>query len=70
MKFIDRNHPFFRPLWRRIAVVAVCLGWAVIEFATLSPFWGVLFAAAGLWAAYEFFLAAGGETPPGPEDDR
>ena len=24
----DVDHPFFRPLWRRIALVAVCLGWA------------------------------------------
>ncbi|RVD37518.1 DUF3329 domain-containing protein, partial [Mesorhizobium sp. M4A.F.Ca.ET.020.02.1.1] len=30
----DYEHPFFRPLWRRIAVVAVCLAWSVIEFAS------------------------------------
>ncbi|TIT56050.1 MAG: DUF3329 domain-containing protein, partial [Mesorhizobium sp.] len=35
----DYEHPFFRPLWRRIAVVAVCLAWSVIEFASGTPFW-------------------------------
>ncbi|TIU39371.1 MAG: DUF3329 domain-containing protein, partial [Mesorhizobium sp.] len=24
----DYEHPFFRPLWRRIAVVVVCLIWS------------------------------------------
>ena len=52
----DLDHPFFRPLWIRALVVAVCLGWALFEFATGSPFWGVLFGAAGLYAAYRFFV--------------
>ena len=25
------NHPFYRPLWRRIAIVAACALWTVIE---------------------------------------
>ncbi|TIX41291.1 MAG: DUF3329 domain-containing protein, partial [Mesorhizobium sp.] len=24
----NSEHPFFRPLWRRVAVVAVCLVWS------------------------------------------
>ncbi|RVD46526.1 DUF3329 domain-containing protein, partial [Mesorhizobium sp. M8A.F.Ca.ET.023.02.2.1] len=24
----DYEHPFFRPLWRRVAVVAVCVIWS------------------------------------------
>lgn len=65
-KFIDGAHPFFRPLWRRIAVVAVCLGWAGFEFVSGSPFWGILFGALGCWAAYEFFAVrhGGGEGEP------
>lgn len=62
MKFIDASHPFFRPLWVRVVVVAFCLGWALVEFASGAPFWGILFGALGLWAAYEFFIAAGGGT--------
>ncbi len=53
--FIDVQHPFFKPLWRRVAVVALCLGWAVFEFSTGAVFWGVLFGGVGLFCAYEFF---------------
>jgi hypothetical protein len=55
--FIDVQHPFFKPLWRRVAVVVVCGFWAVVEFATGSPFWGVLFAGMGGYCAYAFFVA-------------
>lgn len=46
------DHPFFRPLWRRAAVIVICLVWAVVEFTTNSPFWGVIalgFAGYGYW---------------------
>jgi hypothetical protein len=52
----ESEHPFFRPLWRRVAVVAVCVAWAVLEFATGTPFWGVIalgFTAYGVW---QFFI--------------
>lgn len=57
-RFLDLNHPFFRPVWIRALVVAACLGWAAFEFLGPrgSPFWGILFAAIGLYAAYAFFL--------------
>lgn len=56
MKFLDVQHPFFRPLWRRVAVVAVCLGWAGVELASGEVFWAILFGAAGGYCAYQFFL--------------
>ena len=62
--FLDTDHPMFRPLWVRLLVVAVCLGWAAFEFIDGSPFWGVLFAALGVYAAWSFFVAAS----PGPGD--
>ena len=31
MKLIDTAHPFYRPLWRRIAVFGVCLAWFLAE---------------------------------------
>ena len=58
MKFLDVRHPFFRPLWRRVAVVAVCLVWAAVEFLTGSPFWGVLFGAVGIYCAIVFFRSS------------
>ncbi|MDD7971899.1 hypothetical protein [Roseinatronobacter alkalisoli] len=57
MKFLDVQHPFFRPLWRRVAVVTLCLGWAVFEIVTGSPFFAILFGAAGLYCAHQFFIA-------------
>lgn len=57
MKFLDSGHPFFRPLWRRVAVVLVCLGWGLFEFVSGSPFWGMLFTGAGAYAAWELLIA-------------
>jgi hypothetical protein len=52
----DLDHPFFRPLWIRVIIVALCLGWALFEIASGSPFWAILFGAIGLFAAYRFFV--------------
>lgn len=52
MALIDPAHPFFRPRWRRVAVVAAFVGWALVEVVTGSPGWAMLFGAAGLYAAY------------------
>jgi hypothetical protein len=51
----DLQVPFFAPLWRRVALVAVCLGWALLELAWGGPFWALIFAALGLYAAWQFF---------------
>ena len=44
-KFFDFNHPFFRPLWLRILIVAACLLWAMVEAGTGEMMWAILFAA-------------------------
>jgi len=36
MKLIDPEHPFYQPLWRRVAIVAVCGVW----FAAELVLWG------------------------------
>jgi hypothetical protein len=28
MKFFDLQHPFYKPLWIRVLITALCLGWA------------------------------------------
>ena len=58
----------FIPLWRRIALVAVTLGWAAVEFANGATLWALGFAAAGLWCAHQFFIAF--DPPPAPEADK
>lgn len=55
-KFFDLDHPFFKPLWLRVVVVALCLGWAVFEFTLGSPGWAMLFGAVGVYSAYRFFV--------------
>jgi hypothetical protein len=57
MKFLDPNHPFFRnPLVRWITVL-LPLGWGIFEFAWIgSPFWGILFLAAGAYAGWQLFF--------------
>ena len=56
MGIFDFDNPFYRPLGVRIAVVVVPLAWAAFEFIFASPYWGVLFGAAGLFAFYKLFL--------------
>lgn len=51
------QHPFLRPLWRRVALVAVCFIWAGIEFYAGSPNWGTMVAALGVYAAWQYLYA-------------
>jgi hypothetical protein len=52
----DHEHPFFRPLWRRVAVVAVCVAWSIFEFATGAPFWGMIAGGFAAYAVWQFFF--------------
>lgn len=52
----DADHPFFRPLWRRIAVFAVCVIWAALEFYGGSQNWGIIALAFAGYAAYAYLL--------------
>ena len=65
-KFLDTDHPNLRPLWVRLLIVTICLGWAVFEFVTASPFWGVIFLGLGAYAIYGFFFDF---NPDGPKDE-
>ena len=63
----DNEHPFFRPLWRRIAVVGFCAAWAAFEFAMQAPLWGMIALAFGAYAVWQFFInfrPAGGPNQP------
>ena len=56
MRLLDTNHPFFRPLWRRVAVFAVAAGWSLFEFVNGSAVWGAVFAAFAAMSFYGFFI--------------
>lgn len=56
MQLIDPKHKFYRPLYIRIAIVAVCLGWAIVEATTGEPIWGIAVGAVGVYAAWMLLL--------------
>ena len=56
MNFLDVQTPFFRPLWRRVIATALCLAWAVMELASGSVMWAILFGASGVYLFWQFFV--------------
>ncbi|PKR88135.1 hypothetical protein CXZ10_16940 [Pleomorphomonas diazotrophica] len=53
----DLNHPFYRPLWRRVLLVAVTGAWATYEnFVVKDPMWMVLTAGIFVYAAWVFLI--------------
>lgn len=60
---IDVNHPFYRPLWRRIAIVGSTYLWTAFElFVSKSGFW--LAIAGGLAAMTTWYFLIGWKDPP------
>ncbi len=53
-KLIDLYHPFFAPVWIRIAVVLVLLGWGLFELSTGAVLWAVIFIGVGVICAWRF----------------
>ncbi len=66
MKLIDTTHPFFRPRWIRVLIVAFCLAWASFEVSIGQPLWALLSGAIGAYCAWVLLITY---TPDPPEDD-
>jgi hypothetical protein len=66
----DAEHPFFRPLWRRVAIVALCAAWTAFEYWNGETMWATLVGAITAYGAWVFLLTykppAEGP-PPGKE---
>ena len=43
MKIIDPDHPFYRPLWVRLLIVGLCIGWTAVEYYNGEETWGIIF---------------------------
>jgi hypothetical protein len=56
VKFLDTDHPFFKPLWIRVLIVLLTGGWAIFEFLGGSPFWGVIFLGFCALSVWGFFV--------------
>jgi len=66
----DSSHPFYRPLWRRVAIVAFTAGWALIEYRNQAPVWALLFAVVSAWCAWFFFVVYEDKNPKDGQDQR
>lgn len=77
MSALNIRHPFFNPLWRRIAVTTSCFLWAGVEAYNGSWAWAALMMGIAAMAIYQFFLAWEEQPVPGapaseaakPEDE-
>jgi len=54
--FGTSSHPFFDPLWRRIALVVFCLCWSGVEFYFANTMWGYLILAIAVYAGWAYLL--------------
>jgi hypothetical protein len=61
MQIIDTSHPFYRPLWRRVFIVALCAVWALFEAVYGDKFFMMLL---GALAAYSFAVLIVRYEPP------
>lgn len=50
------DDPFFKPLWLRVLLCMVALGWGLVEATTGSPGFAIIFLCLGAYAAYRFFV--------------
>lgn len=62
-KFFDFENAFFRPVWIRVAIVVVCLGWAVVDYLNGHAEWAAVFVALGLYTGWQFATIDYTETP-------
>jgi hypothetical protein len=63
-RFGGDPHPWFRPLWRRVGIFVLCLGWLAFELYQQDPLWIAMVAGATTYAAWDFFLRGAYSNPP------
>jgi len=57
MKLAEQDHPFFKPLWRRVAIVAVVAAWLAVEvFYVRDSLWIMVAAGMLVYAIWTFLL--------------
>jgi uncharacterized membrane protein YjjB (DUF3815 family) len=67
----EQKHPFYKPLWRRVVIVAVIAAWLALEiYRESESLWIMIAAAMLVYAVYTFFIAWPKDAPKddaGPE---
>lgn len=66
----DNNHPFFKPLWRRVAILAVVLAWSGFEWWNGETIWGVMTLMIAAYAVWVFFVKYDPDAHQGSEPPR
>ena len=56
-RFFEQNSPFYKPLWRRIVIIAIVALWVAFEIYQGSGFWLVIAVAMFCYALWVFFLS-------------
>ena len=56
MPMKERDVQFFRPLWRRVVVTAVCAAWAVMEIFGHDTTWIAVSIGFTAYAVWSFFI--------------
>ena len=59
------RHPFFKPVYRRVLVTALCFGWGLFEGYNGAMGWAAVFIGLALYCGYEFFW--NWQDPDGPD---
>ena len=53
----DVQHPWFKPLWLRVAIVVFTFCWTGFELWNGNTLWAVFFGACGVYLAYQWLWA-------------
>ena len=56
MRILDTEHPFFQPLWVRVAIVILAFTWAAFEFAMGEDLWALIFGAIGSFYTWALLI--------------
>lgn len=52
-----KGDAFFRPFWIRLAIVAACAGWTMLEWANGETGWAMMAGAVTLYGVWSFLIA-------------
>lgn len=67
--FFDVQSPIFRPVWRRVVVVALTIVWTLFEMSNGAYVWALIFGAAASYLTYQFFVVFDPKDPDENEQE-
>lgn len=57
MRSAMNGDEFFRPLWLRVSIVAVCAAWTAFEWHNEQTGWAMMAGAATIYGVWSFIIA-------------